>query len=153
MARTLSTVARCGPTLTAVADTQHIGERIRRARERRLMSQQELAAATGVSARTLRRIEAGEVQRSKAITVLLEYLGIHPEHPASHDAVTDPQRALRTVSTPELLAELAARIAALEARAADRPLPRGIGIRAAVSWRTVDDPSRRSGRGDEEVNS
>lgn len=94
------------------------------------------------------------MQRSKAITVLLEYLGIHPEQPASHDAVTDPQRVLRTVSTPELLAELAARIAALEVRAADRPLPRGIvGIRAAVSWRTVDDPSRRSGRGDEEVDS
>lgn len=139
MARTLSTVARCGPTLTAVADT-HIGERIRRARERRLMSQLELAAATGVSARTLRRIEAGEVQRSKAITVLLEYLGIHPEQPASNDAVTDPQRVLRTVGTPELLAELVARIAALEARAADRPLPRGgVGIRAAVSWRTVDE--------------
>lgn len=93
------------------------GDQIKRERLRRKLSREGLAQRTGVSAKTISRIENGE-RVSDLSFIVEEYLGlaeIDQEQP-------DNRRLLREVPEPEFWAE-AARRAYLNAETAD--LPRG----------------------------
>lgn len=52
------------------------GGRIRRVRELRGLSREEVAAATGIPLTTIKRIETDKVRKSRAIPVLLTYFGL-----------------------------------------------------------------------------
>jgi transcriptional regulator with XRE-family HTH domain len=62
------------------------GERIRRARELRGMTREQVRDATGVKLTTIKRIELDRVHRSKAIPVLLEYFGLSFAESADHES-------------------------------------------------------------------
>nr|MDT0656741.1 tetratricopeptide repeat protein [Micromonospora sp. DSM 115978] len=58
-----------------------MGSALRRFRERALLTQEELAARSGLSARTIRRIESGVLKRPRAesIRLLVDALGLTPQ--------------------------------------------------------------------------
>src|SRR5690606_41078507 len=64
------------------------GDRIRKAREMRGETRDQVAAATGVYPKTIARIERGEVTNSPKATILEDYLGITPRL-----AATEPPRS------------------------------------------------------------
>jgi len=123
------------------------GDRVRRERLKRRMSQMQLRDATGVGLRTIGRIEAGEAENSPSLEVLESFFGLNNDTLPSAAAPDEPgdsvASGLAAYSTTELLAEALRRVAHLEAtRPADstnhpsRPL-------GMVRWSTADAPSRR----------
>lgn len=70
------------------------GERIRRARELRGMTREQVRDATGVKLTTIKRIELHPGHRSKAIPILLEFFGLSFTENADHESppvnVQDP---------------------------------------------------------------
>src|SRR5690606_12666078 len=93
------------------------GDRIRAERERRGLTREQLAEATGVNAKTIARIERGEVSSSPSTARLETHLGI-PHPGAAHPP---PKPSLADVSDLDLIAELARRLA--ERRADNSPGP------------------------------
>jgi len=93
------------------------GDRIRKAREMRGETRDQVAAATGVNPKTIARIERGEVTNSPKATILEDYLGITPRlaatepptAPSVDQATID--RVLDEVPFLELLAAIAKRYA------------------------------------------
>lgn len=66
------------------------GGRIRRARELRGLSREQVEAATDIPLTTIKRIELDKVRKSKAIPVLLEFFGLpFEEPPAQNSAPVD----------------------------------------------------------------
>jgi transcriptional regulator with XRE-family HTH domain len=55
------------------------GEEVRRRRLLRGLEQEDLAKLTGVSVRTLGRIESGKAERSRSLPTLEQHLGIEPD--------------------------------------------------------------------------
>lgn len=100
------------------------GQRIRRERERRRLSREELAKATGVALRTIGRIEKDDSPGSPNIAVLENWLGLG-EQPTSETADadgTDRERVLREIDDVTFWHE-AARRAIRNAAHARLPLP------------------------------
>jgi len=61
-------------------DVVHIGENLRRLRERRYLTQRELAARAGVSADTIVKLEQNRWEpRLRTIKKLAEALEVHPD--------------------------------------------------------------------------
>lgn len=128
------------------------GDRIKRERNRRRQSRPDVAKATGVSARTIQRIENGELagDTSGAMDALEAYFGFD-----GMPALQDPEPAdsggaphgLEDFSLMELLAESMRRVAQLEARHGER----FVGEPRRVRWKTADAPpvNGRSGRPDD----
>jgi len=122
------------------------GDRIRRERKRRRLSQMDLRDATGVGLRTIGRIEAGEAENSPSLEVLETYLGIRDDTlpAAERDHLDDDtdDGGLADYTTTELLAEALRRVAHMEATMRTEPVtrPREGGV---VRWATSDAPSAR----------
>jgi transcriptional regulator with XRE-family HTH domain len=55
------------------------GDEVRRQRLLRGLEQEDLARETGVSVRTIGRIEVGQGERSRSLPVLEQFLGIEPD--------------------------------------------------------------------------
>jgi transcriptional regulator with XRE-family HTH domain len=111
------------------------------------MSQQDLADATGIGKRTIGRIEQGESESGRRITILETYLDLvdPPAAPADDQAPLEPrtiERALRDATAMELLAELASRLATQEAggRRSDQP---STGQAERYTWFKDDAPTAR----------
>lgn len=122
--------------LHSVTVTESRGDRIRRARDLRRLSRDELAATTGVNPKTIARIERGEVSTSPSIAILEDHLNITPE-PASHHTT-----ALRDVNDLDLIAELARRLAARRATSDTIQL----GPEGHFRWNTRDAPYPEHGQ-------
>jgi len=80
------------------------GQQIRSERLMRKLTQQELAAAVGVSLRTIGRVERGEIEDSRTADTIAGHLGLTPTVP-DDQASTD----LTRVSVYSLLDEIARR--------------------------------------------
>jgi transcriptional regulator with XRE-family HTH domain len=105
------------------------GDRIRAERERRRLSRDDLAHHTGVNAKTIARIERGEVTTSPNTPALEDYLGI--TQPAT------PERPnLADVDDLDLIAELARRLAIRRDPSAPEPL----GPEGYFRWPTRNAP-------------
>lgn len=117
------------------------GQRIKQARLRRRESQQQVATAVGVSMRTVSRVETDQVENPSTLPLIEAYLGISDEPDAAPPEETsdrlrsvdterhapepdDPNNPrIRDASVMQLLAELAGRFAASEARASNPRMP------------------------------
>ncbi len=63
-----------------LAEVLYIGDRLRDLRKRRLLTQEQLAARSGVGVATIIRIERNQVEpRGSTIRKLAETLGVEPE--------------------------------------------------------------------------
>lgn len=94
------------------------GEHIRTARERFGLTQEQLADRTGVSLKTLQRIENGRVQRSRSMTTLEIHLGLAratPPHTLrpDHETVIAVRGDMTTPVGEATFAQCIARIAEL----------------------------------------
>ncbi len=70
-----------------------VGDRIRRLREQRLLTQRELAERAGIGPVTLHRIESGKVvPRLRTLRRLAEALGIPPEALAPHNRASEQDK-------------------------------------------------------------
>jgi transcriptional regulator with XRE-family HTH domain len=70
-----------------------IGEKIRLARERHNLSQEELARDVGLSTRTVGRIEAGEIKASRGVRQIMQHLRIDEyAAPAEPTSAVDRRR-------------------------------------------------------------
>ena len=112
------------------------GDRIRAERERRRLSRDDLAAHTGVNAKTIARIERGEVTTSPNTAILEHHLGIH------HDDTARP--TLADVDDLDLIAELARRLAARR----NPEAPESLGPEGYFRWYTRDAPYPEAGQTD-----
>jgi transcriptional regulator with XRE-family HTH domain len=137
------------------------GERIKQARQLRRLSQQELADATDVSVRTVRRIETGENESTRALTILETYLEL-AHSPGDPDTHTDPterldqdtlERALDQATFLDLLAALARKHSRVAKDTENPPdLPSGryvMRTEDAPSARRAQDPSAHKDQPDE----
>jgi transcriptional regulator with XRE-family HTH domain len=101
-------------------DEGSIGWRIARARKERGLTQEELAAAIGVSPRSIQGYEAGKVvpyrRLSQLAAVTNRELGWLLEGDAPRDAPTDPELVERLVSLVEEVSAEAKRIRTLAER-------------------------------------
>lgn len=111
-------------------------ERIRAARKRTRLSQGELAQRSGISERTINRIETGAAVGERTIRRLEKYLGITAGAPDETD--------LSQVSALALVTEISRRLDAAE-RSKTLPLQGGAPMR--VRFRTADGPGKRTGNG------
>jgi transcriptional regulator with XRE-family HTH domain len=118
--------------LHSVTVTGSRGDRIRRARELRRLSREELAAQTGVNAKTIARIEREEVGSSPNLTVLEQHLDLTPEASPAGPA------SLSSIDDLDLIAELARRLAARRERNPDNPAK--LGPEGHFAWYTADAP-------------
>lgn len=117
------------------------GQRIKRERIRRRMSQFDLANATGVSMRTIGRIEKGEAENSPSAEVLEYHLGIGESiPPADPEETGSPPRAIEQFTLMELLAEAVRRVAQIEARTGERM---NGDQHLRIKWPTSAAPSER----------
>jgi transcriptional regulator with XRE-family HTH domain len=100
------------------------GQRIRRERERRRLSREELAKATGVALRTIGRIEKDDSPGSPNIAVLENWLGLGEQSTSEADDAdgTDWERVLREIDDVTFWNE-ATRRAIRNAAHARLPLP------------------------------
>jgi transcriptional regulator with XRE-family HTH domain len=98
---TLSTMPE-GPS--AAVTPQQLGERIRRLRRERRMSQEALATAAGVSISTVKRVEEGSVKRSYQVDRILAAL--RDEDEGGPRLSVD----LAAIALPEAFREFAARL-------------------------------------------
>jgi transcriptional regulator with XRE-family HTH domain len=117
------------------------GARIKRERNRRRQSRPDVARATGVSIRTIQRLENGELSgdTSGAMDVLEEYFGldsISAGQEPEPDTDTGAPHGLSDHSLMELLAEAIRRVAQLEARTGEH----FVGEPRRVRWKTADAP-------------
>lgn len=117
----------------ATEEPDYPGRDIRRAREAAGLSQAELGRRSGLGARTVRRVEAGEGNRQgRTIGALRRALGLPVD-----GAPPDPIATLRTVPWVELVAEITRRLSEAE-RFTDRQriqlgdLPPGIADKPGV---------------------
>lgn len=95
------------------------GERIRRKRRLKGLSQQDVAEAVGISDRTVGRIELGQTADPITIDRVEEYLGLNEETPTRTTSPT-----LDKASDAELAFEVYRRLKRLQdADAVDGPLP------------------------------
>lgn len=133
--------------LGAVSESR--GERIRQARQLRRMSQLDLAEATGIGHRTVRRVETGENASPRSLTILETYLELapmpaddtQPDTPTERLDQATIERALDQATFLDLLAAVA-RKHARTAKIEDAPdLPAGRYV-----WRAEDAPSARRPR-------
>lgn len=89
------------PGEAMVKPARDFGSLLRRYRQRALLTQEELASRTGVSTRTIRRLESGQLRRPRAATVraLAGQLGLTPAEQATlldapgHDTRDRPRPA------------------------------------------------------------
>jgi len=98
------------------------GARIKRERERRRMSQADLSVATGVSQRTIGRIEADQNEGGRSITILEDYLGIT----GGPDESPPPREVEERPTIGKAMAHLAEAmrlLAQLEAQSGERYVP------------------------------
>src|SRR5690606_7471744 len=122
------------------------GDRIRRERLRRRMSQMALRDAPGVGLRTIGRIEAGEAENSPSLEVLESYLGLNDDQlpRAGGGQLDEDERVgLDAYTTTELLAEALRRVAHLEATRPADPLSVTARAPRTVRWSSADAPSAR----------
>ena len=127
------------------------GQRIKQERRRRrmpdgrIMTQEHLAQAVGISVRSVSRIETDTSEDPTTLPLVEEYLGITdgqgPAEPPVTTSRSVPEQdesdnpRIRQASTFQLLAELAGRIAKAEARAQVPRLPA-----ERVRWSINDAP-------------
>lgn len=120
------------------------GQNLRQARARRGWTQKDLAEHLGASLRSVAAWERDEAHPQAHWLVKLDELLGDNDGPTTAPAAAagltaDPGASLKQATVMELLAELAARYATLEAHAATtKQDPRGF---ERVHWRTSDAPS------------
>lgn len=121
---TMATADREWPTVAVHSGRMGTrGQRILRERTRRRMSRLDLRQATGVSERTISRIEKGEAEDSPSAEFLEYYLGIGEEQPSAdveEKIGSPPVRPIEHFTLMELLAEAVRRVAQIEARTGER---------------------------------
>ncbi|MET0426555.1 MAG: tetratricopeptide repeat protein [Actinoplanes sp.] len=83
------------PGRVGVTPAQGFGSLLRQYRQRALLTQEELAARTGISTRTIRRLEADQLRRPRSATVraLADQLGLDPAEQATLMKVPQPRPA------------------------------------------------------------
>lgn len=132
------------------------GSAIRRARKEQRSSIEDLAAATGVSPRTIGRIERGEVKNAHSLQVLEEHLKPELDRIAARDRAGQPATAgtddppLSQASYMQTVNHLVGLHAALTAELADAiRLGQFTDPDEVREWRTEDAPSTNRVRGEQ----
>lgn len=117
------------------------GQRIKRERNRRRLSQMDLHKATGVGLRTIGRIEKGEAENAPSIEALEDFLGLSDRLPEATDTAPEEAPTIEQYTLMELLAEAVRRVAQIEARSGERINGGAHGDdHLRISWKTADAP-------------
>jgi transcriptional regulator with XRE-family HTH domain len=120
------------------------GERIRRARRIKGLSQQEVAEAVGISDRTVGRIELGQTADPITIDRVEAFLGLADETPTR---TASP--SLNKATDAELAFEVYRRLRNLAAEdVAEGPLPDDATVDPELILGPPDDQTRRQGESD-----
>lgn len=126
------------------------GQRILRARDLRRLSRRDVADATGVSERTIQRIEKDDVRNSRALAVLESYLGLDEAQPVADTDLPKPRPTLdpdtieAAIQQADFLA-LMAEIARRYARATHQETGLA-GVPERFKWYLTEAPTARRSR-------
>jgi transcriptional regulator with XRE-family HTH domain len=116
------------------------GERLRRARERRRLSRQQLADILNIGLTTVKRIERDQVHNSRNVALLEDYLKDYlndtPAESTPDIAPTHPGPTLTEAADLELVAELARRLASRR----ENDEPTHPGTTGVYRWPTTAGP-------------